>query len=125
MYPTFTKSEAKAIVSLVIDIAVCDDNFDIKEQRYVLIIANRFGLNESDIQDAQALTPDVVCNTFSNMSIEKRKLGTAIVFTACMVDGQISNAERRLLNYISQNCDFVDPGSERPDVIASNWIEYR
>lgn len=125
MYPTFTKNEAMSIVSLIIDVAACDSNFHVNEQKYALIVANRLGLSENEIQRAQTLTPQFVSDTLSSMTFEKRKLTTAIVSTVAIVDGQISNAERRILDYIGPNCGFTSLGNDRPDVIASNWIENR
>lgn len=121
-YPIFSKDEARAILSLVIDMVVVDSDVDVQEQLYVTIAAHRFGLDELDIRKAQTLSPHFVANTVGSMSYEKRKIASCLVFLASIADAKIANAERRLFDMLARNCNFVDIGDEDAGEIVYNWL---
>ena len=121
-YPIFSKDEARAILSLVIDMVVVDSDVDIQEQLYVSIVAHRFGLGELDIRIAQTLSPQFVANAVGSMSYEKRKIASCLVFIASIADEKIANAERRLFDMVARNCNFVDIGDDDASLIVYNWL---
>lgn len=121
-YPIFSKDEARAILSLVIDMVVVDSDVAIQEYQYVTSVANRFGLDELDIREVQTLSPHFVANTVSAMSYEKRKIASCLVFMASITDAKIANAEKILFDILARNCNFVDIGDEDAGLIVYNWL---
>lgn len=108
MNPYFSKDEAMAIISIVIDVVLVDGRVDPGEDQYVGVLANKFGLSKQDILTAQGLAPNQVAPVLSRMSYEKRKWATTFLMGATMADGFTSRQECQIASMIMDNCNLVD-----------------
>lgn len=110
MNPYFSKDEAMAIISIVIDVVLVDGRVDPGEDQYVGVLANKFGLSKQDVLTAQGLAANQVAPVLSRMSYEKRKWATTFLMGATMADGFTSRQECQIASMIMDNCNLVRLG---------------
>ena len=108
MYPSFSKNEAIAILSIVIDVVLVDGHIDSGEVEYVQLIANRLNLTERDIQEAKRLQPADVAPVLRVMSYDKRKVAAGILLASSLADGYAAHSEVAVMSMIIDNCNLPD-----------------
>lgn len=128
MYPCFSRDEALAVISVVIDIALADNRLDAKEDQFVGVLATKMGLSKQDVRSAQMLQPDDVAPTLSRMTYDKRKLVTFMLLATTAVDGFSSRTELAAVMIICANCNLVNPTEldVSPDRVArevKKWLD--
>lgn len=107
MYISFTNSEARAIMSVVIDMVCVDGKIHKNEEWLVNQLCKKFGFGNSDIKLAQNMQPGEVVPVISGMSWEKRKLVSYILATAAAIDGYVDQNESATYYFISQHCNLI------------------
>jgi len=124
MNPYFTKEEATAIISAVIDTVLVDYQLDQYEQLYVTRLANKFNLSDQDIRSAQLLTPDQVSAVLSKMTYEKRKLTTCFLDCAATADGIVRRAESAILRMMINRCNLPELDDNHIDMatLVVEWL---
>ena len=124
MNPYFTKEEATAIISAVIDTVCVDGQLDQYEKLYVARLAKKFNLSEQDIRSAQLLTPDQVSAVLSKMTYEKRKLTTCFLNCAATADGIVRRVESTILRMMINRCNLPELGDNHMDMAirVTEWL---
>lgn len=128
MYPCFSKEEALAVISVVIDIALADNRLDPNEDQFVGVLATKMGLSKLEVRYAQKLQPNVVAPTLSRMTYDKRKLVTFMLLATSAVDGFSSRTELAAVMMICANCNLVNPNDlevspERVAREVKKWLD--
>lgn len=128
MYPCFSKEEALAVISVVIDIALADNRLDPNEDQFVGVLATKMGLSKLEVRNAQKLQPNVVAPTLSRMTYDKRKLVTFMLLATSAVDGFSSRTELAAVMMICANCNLVNPNDlevspERVAREVKKWLD--
>lgn len=103
----FSKTEAKAIISLVIDIAQSDNKIHPNEAMLVEKLCDKFSLSQADLIAAKSLQPDDVVGIISAMPWDKRKLVSYILYVAAGIDGYVHENESANYYFISNYCGLV------------------
>lgn len=107
MYVSFTKSEARAIMSVVIDMIAVDGKVHKNEEWLGTQLMNKFGMSDSDMNLAKNMQPGEVVPVISGMPWEKRKLVSYILASIAAIDGYVDQNESATYYFISHHCNLI------------------
>lgn len=86
IYPSYTKSEQKAILHLTAQIAF-NDGWKENEQRLLNAIGHRFNFSRIEIGDAIMMDSQQAIIAVKSMDDPKKKLASCLFISAAMADG--------------------------------------
>lgn len=107
MYISFTKSEARAIMSVVIDMIAVDGKVHKNEEWLGTQLMNKLGMSDSDMNIAKNMQPGEVVPVISGMSWDKRKLVSYILAAIAAIDGYVDQNESATYYFISHHCNLI------------------
>lgn len=88
IYPSYTKSEQKAILHLAAAVAY-NNGWTANDKNLLNAIGHRFGLSMQDMSDSTLMDLGIALGTVKNMDSSKKKLVSCLLMFAAMADGNM------------------------------------
>lgn len=107
MYISFSKTEARAIISLVLDMIAVDGKVHENEDWLGTQLMIKFSMTDSDMEIAKHMKPDEVASIISGLPWEKRKLISYILASIAAIDGYVDKMESSTYFFISHRCNLI------------------
>lgn len=102
----FTSEEKVAIMRLAMTMAGVDNDADKRETALCLLLSANLGMDESELDFAEALDFAPATYIVSRMTIEEKTFVCSFIAKLITADGKTHPAELKLWNLMSSMCDF-------------------
>lgn len=88
LYPSYTKSEQKAILHLAAAVAF-NNGWTANDKNLLNGIGHRFGFSNHDMGESTLMDRDYAISIVKNMDSNKKKIASCLLMSAAMADGDM------------------------------------